>query len=634
MLQSIRDKAQNWIFLVVIFLLVIAFAFFGFERFFEGSQSSKAVAKVNGYKITQNEFNNAYQRLKRQLQLQLGSGFNLTPTIEANLKKQALQQIIHNYVLTKALMADGFSITQGQINSVLTSLPIFQVNGQFSEARFQAVLNNLFYTETAFVSQLKTSMLINQLQLGLVNSTFVLPSEVDEAYALIHQKRDFSYLIIPANRFDSKIHPSEEQVKAYYDAHQQAFSTPEKVSIAYIQLSQADLLKQQKFSEAKLKQYYENNVDSFTIPARYHVAQIFVKLPAKATKDDISKAQAKVSKIERALKTESFDKVARAYSEDIFTARKGGVLPWFSKGMVQSVLYKTASALKVDSVSKPFNTKEGISIIKLLAKKTEKTADFASVKSRIENQLAQQAAEKDFATKSDELANLTFSDSNDLQSAAKSLNLKIHTTPLFTRKGLKTGIASNPKVVNAAFSDTVLKQNYNSDPISLKDASVIVVRVNKHVPASVKPLVEVKAQITQVLIHDQAAKAANQLGQNMISQSDSMSVLESLAQKHQLALQKRTMIPRHSGKVPAQILTFIFNQPNPNKKGFLVNGLTLSNGDYAVVALTRVIEGEAKDLPAGQAKIYREQLIKSQGELAFELYTKEKIQAAKIKHLQ
>src|SRR5262249_653823 len=107
MLQSIRDRSQNWIFTVIIGILVLAFAFWGIESYFSGGHASQTAAVVDGHKISQAEYDASYQRLRRQLQLNLGSQFNLTPQLEKNLKQQALQQLIGSYVMTQAALNSG-----------------------------------------------------------------------------------------------------------------------------------------------------------------------------------------------------------------------------------------------------------------------------------------------------------------------------------------------------------------------------------------------------------------------------------------------------------------------------------------------------------------------------------------------
>ena len=58
-----------------------------------------------------------------------------------------------------------------------------------------------------------------------------------------------------------------------------------------------------------------------------------------------------------------------------------------------------------------------------------------------------------------------------------NLNLKIQTTPLFTRNGTKEEITANPNIIAAAFSNDVLKDGNNSDVIELKNGNLVIPRI-------------------------------------------------------------------------------------------------------------------------------------------------------------
>lgn len=636
MLQSIRNKAQNWVFSIIIFVLVLTFAFFGVERFFDGSSvETTIVAKVDGHKITQNEFNTAYQRLRQQLELQLGKQFSLTPKIENNLKNQALNQIIHSYILTQAAISQGYRVTTGQIDSVLLSIPMFQDNGQFSAARFQMVLNNLLYTEDSFLSQLQTDMLVNQAQVGIVNSAFSLPNEVTEAFELINQQRSFAYMVIPLNKYMNSVSVTPAQVNEYYTTHQQAFTIPEQVSVSYLELSLPDLISKQHFTNAQLQQYYDNNKENFTVPARWHVAQILIRLLPNADPEEQSSANAKMLEIQQQLKAnQSFAEVAAKYSEDVFTAQKGGVLPWFTAGMTDPVIVNAVSKLKVGEISQPVYTKFGLSVFKLLAYSPTKVEPYAKVKVQVQNMMAQEYAQKQFASETEQLANLTFSDSGSLNSAAKALDLPIQTTGLFNKAGTKTGISSNPKIVNAAFSNTTLVEKYNSNPIQINDTSVVVLRVNNHIPAAVKPFAKVSSEITTLLKNQAAALDAKQLGDQIIANGKTVSDLQTFAKLNGLSFKVTQNVGRHATNVPGNVLNEAFQLPKPSvTKPAVFTGLQQNDGGYVVIAVTGVTDGDASKMTAQDAKVFNEQLASQFGQLDYGLYALQEIKQAKVKIL-
>lgn len=488
MLQSIRAKAQHWIFTVIIGVLVVSFAFFGIARFFQGSASSNYVAKVDGYKISQEELNLTYERLRRELQFRLGNKFVLTPQLAQTLKTQALEQIIHRTILTKSAFSQGYRVTHDQINSALLSIPLFQDEGEFSAERFQNVLSNLLYTEQAFLAQLESDLLVSQEQIGLTSSSFALPSEIICEYRLKKEERSFSYVIIPANKFASEVTITESMKHAFYDAHKEDFETHEQVSIAYLELNLQNLKK---------------------------------KNP--------------------------------------------------------------------------------------------------------------QEAQQQFATDSDKLANITFSDSDSLDRASQELNLPIQKTPLFTRQGLKTGLASNPKIINAAFSHAVLVEHYNSDPIQISPNQIIVLRVNQHEEAAVKPYSLVAAQITKILSETGAMNKAKTMGDDLLAHLKTEQDLQQVAIKYGLAIKQVNAVNRESTAAPKLIISSAFELPRPSQGRFLsLRGLQLPEGDYVVIGVNKIISQVSSPMNSSEATLYRNQLAAHYGDQEYNLYVHQLIQEAKV----
>ena len=255
MLQSIRDKTHGWLTSVVVGLLIIMFALWGVHGYLElqNEGGDKVVAKVAGQKLSQREFDVAYQRVYQQAKAQLKTE-SLNKELVDQLKKQTLEQWTLTQVLAHAAYQDHYRLSQSSIDSALLHTPLFQSAGRFSSTRFYAVLNAMGYTELGFLSDLRKTLLINQVQQGLTETAFVLPGEVKQATALIHQKRDFAYIIIPSSQFPAEQLPiSEAQAFAYYQKNQNHFVQPEQVSIDYIKLSLATLKDDKTFVEKRDK---------------------------------------------------------------------------------------------------------------------------------------------------------------------------------------------------------------------------------------------------------------------------------------------------------------------------------------------------------------------------------------------
>lgn len=268
MLQSIRDKTHGWLTSVVIGLLIIMFLLWGIHGYLElqNESNDKIVAKVAGQKLLQREFDVAYQRLYQQVKAQLRAE-SLNEGLIDQLKKQTLIQWILTQVLVQAAYQDHYRLSQSTIDSALLHNPLFQSAGRFSSMRFYAVLNAMGYTELSFLTDLKKTLLINQVQQGLTETAFALPGEVNQLMGLDHQTRDFAYIIIPSNLSSTKTLPiSEAEAFAYYQKNKSHFIQPEKVSINYIKLSLTLLKNDKLFVEkrdklANLSYTYPNSLE-------------------------------------------------------------------------------------------------------------------------------------------------------------------------------------------------------------------------------------------------------------------------------------------------------------------------------------------------------------------------------------
>ena len=101
------------------------------------------------------------------------------------------------------------------------------------------------------------------------------------------------------------------------------------------------------------------------------VAHIMVKDGAKATPEESIKAKTKIEELSKRLKVgESFETLAKNESEDLGSARNGGVLPAFGSGRMVPEFENVAFAMvNKGDVSEPVKTAYGWHIIKLIDRK-------------------------------------------------------------------------------------------------------------------------------------------------------------------------------------------------------------------------------------------------------------------------
>lgn len=262
MLQRIHEKITGWFANVIMIVLAVAFALWGIQYYLEDGGHRDDVAKVNGKAISFTELNAAYSRLKDEFSKNGNQSFSADQ--QEMIKQQALQQIINTQVLSDAARKQNFRISPDQVDDVILQIPAFQENGNFSPLKFQNILASMSYSQQQFLIDLENTLLVNQMQSGIVDSSFGLPNEASNAQTLFEQKRDIAYAIIPAKEFLSRMNVTDAQIQQYYQQHQNDFSVPEKLRVEYLELSADQIAKNIKVNEQETKQYYSDNLSSFT----------------------------------------------------------------------------------------------------------------------------------------------------------------------------------------------------------------------------------------------------------------------------------------------------------------------------------------------------------------------------------
>jgi peptidyl-prolyl cis-trans isomerase D len=543
----------------------------------------------------------AYDRAKRVVMAQMGKNFAFDQKTQARLKEQVTTQLIMDQVLFHEAKKLGFRVSSKQIDAVLFQLPIFQANGQFSATRFQRVLSSMLYSEAGFITDLQKKMIVNQFQAGIVGSSFALPTEINKFVQLIKQTRDIGYMIIPLSHFINQIKISNQDIQKYYQDHKDQFKTKEQVSISYIELSANKL--QVKVTPSEMQQFYDDNIDLYSHPERWQVVRVFVALPENADTSTLKKAKNQV----------------------IALAKQGkfGKPTWIVHGQVSQSFMVALQKLQPGQISAPISTPQGLFVVKLLQTKKATFDPFVNVTPKVKKALIQQKTEQLFAEQNSKLSDLTYTNSNTLNVAAKELNLPIQTTGLFGKEGRKTGLLANPKIIKAAFSDSVLTQNYNSGPIEINPGQVIVLRVKQHKPAAAKPLAAVKQTVRQQLMTEQAGQKAKALGAQLLAAINQGKAAKNLAAKNGLVWRKFSKVSRDQKNIDPQIIQTAFSSK--------LSGINLANGNYAIVQVAKVYPGNIKQLSKSELLRLKQAIAQNYGRTDYELYINELMKNANIK---
>lgn len=621
MLQNIRDNSQGWIAKTIIGIIVALMALTGFEAIFQATSNTNEAAKVNGEEISQNELSQAVDMQRRQLMQQLGKDFDASLLDEKMLRDSALKGLIDRKLLLQGAHDAKFAFSEAALDQVVLQTPEFQVDGKFSAERFDQVIRQLGYSRMQFRQMLAQEMLIGQLRAGLAGSGFVTDAQVLAFARLEKQTRDFATLDIKADPASVKL--TDDEVKAYYDQHAKEFMTPDQVVIDYLELKKASFFDQVSVKDEDLQAAYQKEIANLSEQRR--AAHILIEVNDKVTE---AQAKAKIEEVQaRLAKGESFEALAKEFSQDPGSANNGGDLGYAGPGVYDPEFEKALYALNKDQVSAPVRTDFGLHLIKLLGVEAPEVPSFASLKDKLTRELKTQQVEQRFVEATKQLEDASF-EASDLAQPAQDLKLTVHTSAPFGREGGE-GIAANRAVVTAAFSPEVLEEGANSTAIELDPETVVVLRAKEHRKPEQLSLEKVAGPIRAQLTKEHASAAAKTRADELIaSLRDGKTPLDKPVDGQ--GWKATEAVTRNQEGIDPAVLQALFRMPKPESKDKpTFSSVTLPDGSLVVVRLNGVNEAAA---PTDEEKAqYRRYLASRVGQQDFAAYRKQLESQADIK---
>lgn len=586
MLDSFRSNMKGIAFGIVI-LIAIVFAFSGIGSLSMSGSGADTAVTVNGEKVTELSVQRAINGEKRRI-LSENEGLDAAVLTDELIRPQVLNQIIGRKLLTQAAKSAGMGVSSRTTSKVLLGTPSFQSDdGRFDQDLYLYTIRNQGYTSGTFLEMLKGDMLVEQYVRGFIASGFTTETEVDLLASITEQQRDYYYLTVPLQASADAVDLSDQQIENYYQANKQRYQAAEQVVIDYIELSPGLFSATQTVAEEQIKARYEEQLESLESTTSRQAAHILLADPSAATLTEIKQKLAA---------GESFEALAKEYSEDVGSADFGGDLGYTSGDTFPESFEAALEALQLDEVSAPVSTDSGTHLIKLLDIQ-EQSIDFATERGRIEQELITELTDVWLVEKLAKLKELSYN-AESLAEIAEDLQLTAQVSEPFTRAGA-SGVSADPAVVKAAFSTEVLEDGYASEVLELGDDRYVVVKLNNAIPARQKVLAEVKGTVIATLSNELARADLAARGAELLANVDSGDQIETVAKAENLDWQVVLDAKRSTGGINDEVKRFVFQLPATATEDLIESFYTRS-GDFVVVALTDVESGDSSKLSREQ----------------------------------
>jgi peptidyl-prolyl cis-trans isomerase D len=587
-MDNIREGVQKPWAKVLIFAIVISFVGAGYfsSSLFLGNPN--AVAMVNDEMIIRSEFQQAYSNM-RQRYGDAYTQFIKTEQQEKNFRLNVLQNLIDRKLVLQSIDQMGIKASENSIRKEIIKIPSLHEKGVFSSKKLSQALANVGLSHSQFKQSLEDDHVLNQLNEALSKTEFVLENEWIEHYKIIGEKRTGRALTVKNADFLSTEKISDEAILKYYESHQSNYRDEESVTLEYIELSIEALQKIIEIDNDKIKAYYQENNHLYKEKSQKKIAHILIK--------NASDAEKKIKMIQKKM-NQGFDffELAKKESEDSFSAKNGGDLGFLESGTMEPSFEKAVSMLnKIDDISTIIKTSFGYHLIKLTAITPESIEAFKNVKEKIKEVLKKQEADELFYQYAETLEESVFEISDSLEDAAKKLKIPVKTTESFTRRTAKN-IFSNPEVIKEVFSEHIIVDELNSKPITITEQHLLVIRMKKHKPESIKPLKMVKSDIIldkqRELSKNKAKKWMNTIEEGLKNNKPVVHLLS----ERKLNWKPLKTVTRTDTSLPYQVMNHFFKMPYFNQ---IVYKIVPHFDGYTLLTLESIQKGNinsAKDL--------------------------------------
>ncbi len=375
MLQRIHDSLGRWVAALVLGLVSAGFIFWGVERGTTGSASF--AAKVNGENITISEFDRELQN--RQNEYQRLYKTELNEDLRRELRRSVLEGMVRDAALKQRVASQGYRASDGRVDAAIREITAFQVGGEFSDQAALQVLTSQGLTVAGFRALQRQNLEERDLQLGIVDSTFLTPAEFRRYIELYNQRRELAFALFDATAFAPKVTIDDAAIAARYESNQASYQTTETVDFEYVELALADIAAGVQVTDEDLRAAYEEEKQRFQTTEERKARHILISVADG--QEDAARKQADAVE-ERLKKGEDFAKIAKEVSTDAGSKDQGGDLGWISRGTLTGPFEDTLFALKAGEVSAPVRTDDGIHVIRVDEVRSGDLQPFDAVKRR------------------------------------------------------------------------------------------------------------------------------------------------------------------------------------------------------------------------------------------------------------
>tara|TARA_X000000368_G_scaffold145532_1_gene114817 strand:- start:995 stop:2863 length:1869 start_codon:yes stop_codon:yes gene_type:complete len=417
-ISFLRERLQGIVAFSFLGIVALTFAFLGLPTFTQ-TFNNNDYAQIGKYSISQSEYFRTKSQVEQNLRSQFGDGLNFSdPAIIDIVSNLTNNSIIEKYTLINLVDDLGIKVPAKYIETELSKLESFQVDGKFSQDLFKNYLINFNLSKEDLVEDFESDLKLN-LAVSLIDATSSSYDKTINQYLdLLTERRSVTFVELNTENVTKEIELTDDALQEYYSSNIEEFSIPESRSYLLLDLKKTNM--DLGVSEEDVQQAYNLFLENLPTPEK-RISHIMI---IRDNYESDEAYQAKVSQVAVETKTVDFSEAVKALSDDLGTVDTNGDLGFTNGEVFPSEFEQVIRELKLGEISNPIEFESNTHFLKITELTGAENTTLEDKRAELVSELEQIKFEDKVAQVS---SNITFSDYSveEVYAYAQSNDLEI-----------------------------------------------------------------------------------------------------------------------------------------------------------------------------------------------------------------
>lgn len=264
------SKTAVWI---LMGLLILGLGGFGAVNL---SGNVRTIGTVGDKSIPVDQYARNLSEEIRAIERQTGQPLPFARAQQIGLDRAVLQRLVRNRALDHEAGQLGLSIGDESLREEILQISSFQgIDGEFDREGYRFALQQGGLSEAEFETTLREEASRTLLQGAIIGGVKMPQTYAQTLVDYIGEKRSFTWSALGADSLTTPIPaPTDEDLRAYYDANPDLFVLPATKMITYAWLSPDAMIDEIDVPEEELQQAYDDRADQYNQPERRLVERL------------------------------------------------------------------------------------------------------------------------------------------------------------------------------------------------------------------------------------------------------------------------------------------------------------------------------------------------------------------------